>query len=345
MIRTALVTMLFLAGMTAIATAQSGHAFAGVGCSTAINVTWVRTTADFDGDGDHDLVIHTFNTLSAGLGIIRNDYPLPPVQLPHVPAANLMTSVAAGDLDGDGDDDLVSIHVTNPPLISTFISQGAGTNFVRTDITIPQNEDQVYMGDMDGDGDLDVIVGRSTVLHNDGAGTLGAPVTLLSGSIISGPVSHQVADFDGDGDADILENHYGNDPVTNASVQTMKLWLNNAGTLTSVFSWNVPVNAEVVAAAGDFDGDGDIDIAEAEVESHLYPRTARAVVRTWLQTSPMNWVLQPEVETMFTFTLDFLKREHVRVSDLNGDGVDDFAIHLPNGPSSQSSKLMVLMSE
>ena len=82
-------------------------------------------------------------------------------------------SVAVGDIDGDGDLDIVTGNVYQQNLV--YLNDGAG-DFAGTRNfgTGSDNTYSVAMGDMDGDGDLDIVTGNNgqqrVVYFNDGAG-------------------------------------------------------------------------------------------------------------------------------------------------------------------------------
>ena len=139
------------------------------------------TTADIDGDGDQDIIFaNAFLTqprilINNGIGIFTDE------TAARFPTVNLGSfGVAAGDLDNDGDLDLVFSNVgasMAPPgaLPRLFINDGAG---VFTDSPAKMNgvnkvgAMQVNMVDIDNDWDLDVIIdGKSAGQHlyfNDG---------------------------------------------------------------------------------------------------------------------------------------------------------------------------------
>ena len=189
------------------------------------SITW----ADFDNDGDLDLLLPSIwdeNTFTSHTALMRND------------GANgtggwLFTEVAAGlgpsdhaqtswaDFDGDQDLDLLIVHIaplTGEGFIRRFRNDGNGT-FVGEDIlgTLSVEHGEVQWGDYDDDGDLDILVAGNikevddtynTVLriYRNDAETF-VPVEIISCVFCEGWFDLSAAtwaDYDSDGDIDIL---------------------------------------------------------------------------------------------------------------------------------------------
>ncbi|MCB9884132.1 MAG: VCBS repeat-containing protein [Planctomycetes bacterium] len=182
--------------------------------------------------------------------------------LPPIPIGD---KYAAGDVDGDGDQDLVVANDNAPHQL--LLNDGRG-RFV--DATSPRLINPLQLAthsvdlvDVDGDGDLDILFGHddwlsNQVYINNGAGffTDMTPVMLPPNAEFT--QNQVVGDFDGDGDVDWFT----------VDSPGCHLYANNGvGVFTDVSAThlsNLPTGLgsrfEVTPRAADIDGDGDLDI-------------------------------------------------------------------------------------
>ncbi|MBX3414482.1 MAG: VCBS repeat-containing protein [Pirellulales bacterium] len=197
-------------------------------------------------------------------------------------------SVSIGDLDGDGDLDIVAAF-SDLNRISWFENDGAGNfspeKFINK-FSIPGNPNSTsdlrlignsFLVDLDGDLDLDVachtgttssaLLSRVVWYKNDGQGNFGNQ--LLTFNISSSALQIHFAnvefvDLDHDGDLDIT--------YTGSVAYTM-FWRRNNG--TGVFGSELTVfngsSASLERQFADLDGDGDLDLLTADaIESYFY---------------------------------------------------------------------------
>lgn len=176
------------------------------------------TAGDFDGDGRPDLAVA--NTLVGSVSVLLGDGAGsfgPAVDLSV--GENMPVSVAAADLDRDGNLDLVlasNSHMTNDANVSILLGTGTGSfgaparHFV--DRALGAYLHGVACADLDADGRTDVVVAREatgsgprrdnvSILLGDGTGALGPVVRIAP--LAGVPASVGVADLDGDGRPDL----------------------------------------------------------------------------------------------------------------------------------------------
>jgi len=175
------------------------------------------------------------------------------------------TSFALGDLDGDGDVDiLVGDSFFGAPGISVLKNNGDQTFTAPVYYSLPINQvvGEVALSDFDSDGDLDAFATirgdfdqmlKIMVWRNNGNGTFSAPVEFVTGQ---GPAGIVIADFTGDGKPDVITANYGGSSIS--ILRHNGLIRNSAGFLAPV-TFSTANHAEKIAAA-DVNGDGMLDV-------------------------------------------------------------------------------------
>ena len=148
------------------------------------------------------------------------------------------SSVELADLDNDGDVEIVTSRFIFDHEGANWTVLGSGIFYVNYPVLV----------DLDGDEDLEIISGQAAYHHD---GTLLYPDLIdADGGVAGGYPS--VADFDGDGQPEVLTQTHG------------VLWLQEAdGAVAQTTTLGSYVTHNSVAVA-DFDGDGDPEIATAD---------------------------------------------------------------------------------
>ncbi|MFN0253920.1 MAG: FG-GAP repeat domain-containing protein [Kofleriaceae bacterium] len=215
---------------------------------------------DLDGDGDRDLVIGDGGTFGTGnTFLLRNTGAGAFVTAPSIPTGNGGMYVAAGDLDLDGDVDIVS---SNRAARTVTVSMNLGALTFAPPTVLPVGEDPVgiAIGDLNGDGWLDLVstdATASVVVEwlNRGGGEFHQPEPIASSP---GTAVTEVLDVTGDGRADVLRST--STPGGGLSIQRGMV----GGVLAPVQELPGPSNA-VSIGAWDFDADGDLDLGSLEL--------------------------------------------------------------------------------
>jgi hypothetical protein len=171
-------------------------------------------------------------------------------------------ATAVGDIDGDGDLDLV-VTSDAPDKISILLNTGNGSFAAPIHIFLANGSSPhtPVTGDLDGDGDVDVAVSLKNsnavqVIVNN-AGTLVPGPTFAVGAE---PRDLAIGDLDRDGDADLV--------VSNRSGNSVSVLRNDGGLVFSVASYAAGTDPRDLDL-GDVTGDGLLDIAVAAHDSDM----------------------------------------------------------------------------
>ena len=216
---------------------------------------WRVTSADFDQDGDVDLLpagIHF--DLGGRLMLNRGDgtFPAPEHQGPG-PASSSLTSA---DEDGDGDVDLVTSGAAS---LSVYWNEGNASFPTRVDVAVPAEAlpRPVTSVDLDGDGDKDLVTPNSSVdsvaiVSNLGGGSFSPYVSFATGDR---PVAVAAGDLDDDGLVDLA--------TADRNAGTASLLRNSGSSFEPPVSYAVGSGEPLSLTVADLDEDGDLDLAVA----------------------------------------------------------------------------------
>lgn len=169
--------------------------------------------------------------------------------------AGLSMDAKAGDVDGDGDTDLVVAMEWAP--VQVLVNDGHG-RFAAAPARVPQtthDHEEAALADLDGDGDLDLAIvsedDRAAELWlNDGSGRFAvAAFEAASGAVGNGIIA---VDVDADGDLDLVAANADGDRVLRNDGRAG--FTHDREALPAVEG----ISQDVIA--GDVDGDGDADL-------------------------------------------------------------------------------------
>ncbi|MCK4643547.1 VCBS repeat-containing protein, partial [bacterium] len=226
-----------------------------------------HSLGDIDGDGDLDLILTGFTGSANRSRIYQNDGvgSFTEINAGQLEAVRL-GPVALGDIDNDGDLDLILTGWNGSACITkTYQNNGTG-NF--TEINSGQfagvDLGSVSFGDVDSDGDLDIVLSGQLdlsgnpftgVYRNDGTGSYTeiSPSQLRQVRISS----MALGDLDHDGDLDIVL--VGN--TSTSIVRTSEVYVNEGSGLFAMDGYTALTDIYAGSTSlGDIDNDGDLDL-------------------------------------------------------------------------------------
>jgi len=238
--------------------------------------------ADFDGDGDLDLVVAVFGNLLTGMVLylenFTEDYSRPDFEAISLDGHTGTSDVPPVDLNGDGLPDFIALQSQQHERVVAFLNARKGRFKSEVIYAGPHprwGSTGIRLIDLDRDGDLDVLINHGDAVQvppfprpYHGLGWLEnrgdlrfsyRRVAHLPGAHTSLP-----ADLDGDGDLDIVSSVFipaFNPDWANAEMLDTVIWLEQTSPGTYQ-RWSLETRTPFHPCGdlGDFDADGDVDI-------------------------------------------------------------------------------------
>ncbi len=291
--------------------------FAGTHPGTA----WV---ADLDGDGDGDIVTgsgYSLSNPSKTVSILKNNGNGTFIAPVKYIAGNNPSRFIVSDIDGDGDQDIITANgdawVDSSEIISILKNNGDGTFAEKIELgrdsSYQKFPSSLSVSDLDGDGDKDLAVtvpryppnSVVSIFENDGGGNFGSRIDYEIGNY---PRYVSPADLDGDGDDDLA---VGFSAYAEAYGEVAIFKNNGNGTFAPRVDYPTGENP-VLLVAKDIDGDGSKDIISV---THGYDGGVS--------------ILKNKGDGTFPIRSDYgvgANPHGIVASDLDGDGDNDLAV-------------------
>ena len=274
---------------------------------------------DVNGDGKLDIVTANASTSANNISVLINNGNGTFATPVTFGTATHPTSIAFGDLNGDGKLDIVTANYDSNN-VSVLMGNGNGTFKSAVNYDCGVGPQTVVVADLNGDGKPDVATvnygpSNASVLLDTGTGTLAGHVDYTVGA---GPYALSVADMNHDGVPDLVSTNH------NANTVSI-LYGNGNGTFQTKVDLTTGPGPFWVAL-GDFNGSGYTDLAATN--------QTNGTVSVLLGSE----YFRPASSTLaasFTGKADGTWYFHVRAVDTNGLGSTNpatYTVHIDTTP-------------
>ncbi len=231
------------------------------GCGVAI--------ADYTGDGIKDVAIkQAYGNLYIYKGNGNGTFTLHFTYTFPTSDDTWQWNIAAGDVDADGDIDIVTAPQWSYAKMFVLKNNGFGNFVTGQQISNFISSSYHDLGDVDGDNDLDIVIAHTSsdnvyVYKNNGIGNFNLFAT-LSNTVRGHTV--RLADIDNDGDLDIVIA-----PDTQSDGYQVRVFLNNGNGNYTLDAQKIgPIASYKTVEVADLNNDGAKDIIAGTFHGNLY---------------------------------------------------------------------------
>ena len=293
---------------------------------------------DVDGDGKLDIMVACASSYT--ISVLRNTATAGSIGAASfapradIPTGVYISSIAAGDLDGDGKPDLVVANLYSNSLsvlrnVFTTGSISPSSFAPKTNFFTGAYPRSLALSDIDGDGRLEIVVANElsnnvSVLRNQSAyGILNSSsfADAINFAVGANPPSVAAGDVDGDGRPDLVVANYGSNTVSvlRNTAATGSIGVTSFAGKVDYATGSNPF----FAALGDADGDGKPDIVVTNANSNINTITNTvSLLRNTSSAGSIN-------TASFAGKVDFATGGYpdcAALGDLDGDGVAELVV-------------------
>lgn len=308
--------------------------------------------ADFDGDGDADIVLadigflYPTNDLVGQVQLLYNDGGSFTTEVIYTGIGRVCCA-EPGDLDGDGDLDLAVCVFGHLQGAFGWVERD-GISWTPHQIDPVPGAIHAFPVDVDGDDDLDIVAVISqeeeqvALYRNDGAGGFSKEILFDSSDDYFGMSGLEPVDLDQDGDLDLVVTHGDTldldlPPEIAPERYYGVMWFEGDGTGAFVLHPIADAWGAYSAKVSDMDLDGDLDIVLASLQGPaMYPN---------LPLQPLRWFENDGNQNFEAYDIVVSPEQLItlEIADVDGDGdTDIIAGSMEINDSGDTERLTVL---